>query len=260
MTTERELRVAASDNLTRTYLALGLATPKSEVHEEDGFISCVGEFDHPICNFAARLNLDPWSARRLYALASSRGAFNVYHQPGDGPEHASELLERSGFRATYRLVQMVAEPLEVENDIEMVRAGAFLERVEVARFMADQFFSRQSSPFRRKVAEATGSAAELNLYSLLDRGLRAGAIMLCEEQGMLGIYNLCVSSSKRGRGLGGSIVRWALDKALHENRSTTLQCDPRLEGWYECFGFRTIGAVDVYNLSKDAPADIIEVD
>jgi GNAT superfamily N-acetyltransferase len=254
--TPEEVVRAASTNLIRTYFRLGRATPGARVLEEEGFRACVGEFEHPICNFAADLDLSPWSARRLRTLASARGAFNVYALPGDQPGHLEEILVRAGFRKTYRLVQMVAEPLPAAYGIQVEEAKVQRERAEVARFMADQFFSRQPERFRRKVADATATATDLDLYGLFEREARLGAVMLCRSEGALGIYNLCVASPNRGRGRGGDLVRWCLAQAQDE--LVTLQCEPRLEGWYESLGFRSIGNVEVFGLSPEQVPDIME--
>ena len=109
--TADEVQIGASENLLRTYFCLGLAIPNTTVIQETGFRACLGEFDHPICNFGADLRLDPWSAKQLASLASSRKCFNVYSLPGDSPKHVAELLRRCDFRISYRLIQMVAEPV-----------------------------------------------------------------------------------------------------------------------------------------------------
>src|SRR5580692_6503199 len=99
--TREEIQAGASENLLRTYFSLGLAIPNSTTVEEEGYIACLGEFEHPICNFAAGLRLDPWSAKQLATLAATRKSFNVYAVPGDSPPHLAELLRRCDFRISY---------------------------------------------------------------------------------------------------------------------------------------------------------------
>ena len=122
--------------------------------------------DHPICNFAARLRLDPWAARNLRALASSRSAFSVYSMPGDEPAHLSELLERAGFKRSYELIQMISEHPEPGAPVEMRPAKSQSERTAVTKFMCEQFFSRHSDPLRRQIGLATATATGLELQDL----------------------------------------------------------------------------------------------
>lgn len=252
-----EIRCSASENLVKTYVSLGLAIPNSTTVTEDGYRACLGEFDHPICNFAAGLHLDPWSAKQLAQLAASRKAFNVYALPTDSPKHIAELLRRCDFRISYRLVQMIAEPTGSHSGPIVLRADFPDKRLEVAKFMTEQFFSRQTENFRKRVANATADATDLELYALLSYGKMTGAVMLCNEDLVIGLYNLCVVSASRGLGLGKEIAGWALSEAYKQNKVVTLQCDSRLQPWYENLGFRSTGMIEVYTLSKTGRGDII---
>src|SRR5436190_927673 len=103
---------ASSELQLRTYLSLGLATPGAMELDETGFTGCLGAFDHPICNFAGRLSLDPWVANKLFDLAVSRPGFNVYSAPGDLPVRRDvrhEIMVRAGFKVGFQLQQMVSE-------------------------------------------------------------------------------------------------------------------------------------------------------
>jgi len=247
----------ASDNLVDTYIRLGKAVASSRVSEEASFVACHGPLDHPICNFAARLNLDPWSARQLRDLASSRIAFNVYAMPGDRPEHLPELLERAGFQRSFELIQMIAEDPEPGPPIEMRPARSSGERLAVAKFMCEQFFSLQNYSLRKRIAGATAAAEGLDLFDLTERGQPVAAVMLGHGGGVLGVYNLCVASARRGRGIGRAVLDWTLTVARETNRAVTLQCDPLLEGWYRYRGFTVVGRVGVYSLPKRKDDDII---
>ena len=256
--THQDLQLGASENLLRTYFSLGLAIPNSTVLTEDGFRACLGEFEHPICNFAAGLHLDPWSAKQLASLAANKRAFNVYALPGDTPRHLAELLRRCDFRVTYRLVQMVAEPVGRSYDAHIVRADTPAARFEISRFMTEQFFGRQTESFRSKVAQATADAGELELYELIAYDQRSGALMLCPGDSVVGVYNLCVASARRGLGLGKVLTAWALSEAAKAGKVVTLQCDTRLMDWYAAQGFRATGMIDVYTLSKPVRGDIMD--
>jgi len=252
-----EIQRGSSANLCQTYFSLGLAVPNSTKIAEEGFQACLGEFEHPICNFAVGLKLDPWSTKQLGSIAAKKRAFNVYALPGDTPEHLGELLHRSNFRVNYRLAQLVAEPIPKHRGPEMIIAESPVRRYEVARFMTEQFFSRQTEGFRKRVAQATADATELELHELIESNQRAGAVMLCHSAGVVGIYNLCVASARRGFGLGKELTRWALSTAFDSGKLVTLQCDARLKPWYEEQGFCQTGTVEVYTLSKSGRGDIM---
>src|SRR5690242_4103399 len=115
------LTSAASENLKFTYFELGKSA-NSKILQEPGFAACLGEFDHPICNFAAGLDLDRYSASRLARVALDRSQFNVYATPIDKPQNVGELLIREGFQRNYRLVQMVAGPTDSQPKNNLSRA------------------------------------------------------------------------------------------------------------------------------------------
>lgn len=248
---------AARANLLDTFLRLGRAVPGSRIEESEAFTSCVGPLDHPICNFAGQLRIDPWSARRLGEIAASRNTFNVYVMPGDQPEHAGELLQRAGFERSYELFQMLAEEPEPGPPIEMRPVTKAAERLQVAQFMSEQFFSRQSDAFRRRLAETTAEAAGLELFDLSERGRLVAAVMLGHAAGILGVYNLCVASSRRGRGIGRAVLDWVLTVARDSGRAVALQCSPDLRDWYGYRGFVASGRVSVYSLPRRKDDDII---
>jgi ribosomal protein S18 acetylase RimI-like enzyme len=241
---------AASANLRYTYFELGRASQNSYIWSETGFDACIGEFEHPICNFAAGLSLDRASACRLAQVAIERASFNVYATPVDRPGNVGDLLMREGFQRNYRMVQMVAEPDPSEPKGTLIRASTRLDRKQIALFMVDQFFTKHKQPFREKVAEATAAALNLELLAMRrDRRLLAAA-MVCFSEGIAGVYNVCVDSSLRGLGIGTSMMKEILAVCSVKGAAATLQCDPKLEGWYLDQGFRRTGEVDVYALPK----------
>jgi predicted GNAT family N-acyltransferase len=244
------LTVAASQNLKYTYFELGRAAANSKIWQETGFQACTGDFEHPICNFAAGLDLDRFSAQRLARVAVDRNIFNVYATPMDKPQDVGDLLIREGFQRSYRLVQMVAEPREIEAKNSLIRASTRFDRTQMALFMVDQFFTKQGQPFRQQVADATAKATSLELLALRREGRTMGAAMVCFNEGMAGVYNVCVDTSLRGLGVGSSMVREILAVCALKNVPATLQCDAKLEAWYSNLGFRRSGEVDVYALPK----------
>jgi GNAT superfamily N-acetyltransferase len=245
-----ELLICASDNLVETYFRLGLTAPKAGIWEDEGFRACLGGFAHPICNFAVKLRLDPWSARRLAALARARNRFHVYVLPDDRPSYLQEILQRVGFHPIYSMISMLADSRRKDSPAEVLRAESEAARDRIADFMVRQFFMRQDGEFRNQVRWATFAAKDLDLHYVLERGRPIAAVMLSRSADVLGIYNLCVSPGRRRRGIGRSLVDWCFDVANKEGRRPTLQCDPLLERWYSSCGFRSIGRINVFSLPQ----------
>lgn len=239
--------IAASENLLATYLAIGKTLPGAEVREAEGYVALLSDLPHPSGNFAARLNLDPWSAGALRTLAEERPAFQAIALPDDGPEHLAELLRRAGFSAVQRLVAMIAEPPFGLAALEMETVREEEARRRVGRFMSDAFFAREPVLVREAMAHAT-AASPLGLYTHTLRDRPAAAVALSRTSGVLGIYNLCVAGASRGRGVGSSLVAWCLAQAAAEERVACLQCALPLEPWYAHHGFVRTGAITVWAL------------
>lgn len=248
----------AALNLVGTYFRLGAATPGSRVWRENGFRACTGLFEHPICNFAADLNLTPSSAWRLREIALGRPCFSVYALPGDEPNEHREMLQEVGFRVGHTLEQMVAEPAYKQSEARLLPAATESSRLRVSHFMVEQFFSRQAHWFRKRVAETTAAAVDLPLYSIETRGKTIGAVMLSDEASVIGVYNLCVASSFRGRGWGTQLVHAVLNFAGEQGKRVVLQCDASLKTWYCDRTFTARGAVHIHNLPKFGALDIME--
>lgn len=255
----KALLEAAAENMAGTYFTLGAATPSSRVWQDEGFKACLGEAPHPICNFAMNLDLTPWVARHLADIAERHPNFSVYLTPCDKPDHGNEILERAGFSSHFSLLQMIHTGEAPKSpEFEPVEAIGNAARVETADFMVGQFFSGQSGTFKRLISQATSSSPDLTLYSLFDRDRRIAAIMTYRAAGTLGIYNLCVEGSRRNRGIGSALVRFALEKAYRLGDRAILQCESRLVPWYRSLGFERAGDVMVFRLSNRAGIAIME--
>lgn len=244
------LATAASENLLHTYFELGRASARSKIWRENGFQACVGDIVHPICNFAAGLDLDYGSANRLARIALDREIFNVYATPMDRPDNLGELLAHEGFHRSFRLVQMIAQPGGQKPKNILSRATTRYDRLRIALFMVDQFFAKQNQRFRLQVADATARATTLELLAMKREGKIRGGAMVCLRHGMAGVYNVCVDESLRGLGIGTSIVREILAVCSVKNVPATLQCDNKLQAWYNAEGFLPVGEIDVFALSK----------
>lgn len=252
------LLAAASENLRVTYFELGRSSPMAKVSQEPGFEVCLGEIEHPICNFAASLNLDRHSAAHLARLALDRHSFNVYVTATDRPANAGDLLIREGFHRSFRLAQMVAQPEDPQPKGNLTRATSVFDRIQIAEFMFDQFFARTGEKFRQPVSEASARALALEMLAMKrDRRIVAAA-MISLNCGVVGIYNVCVDSTLRGLGIGTALVREILAMCAVKKAPAALQCDPKLERWYTSLGFRRTGEVDVYALPKPHGLAIIQ--
>ena len=251
------IEAKASDNLRHTYLSLGLSLPGSRLIQEDGFKACVGVQNHPICNFALDLKLDPWVVRSLSRLAAHHASFRIYLSPSDRPNHAEELVCRSGFQETYALAVLVSGGADRQVQLPIKKVHTVDDRRQVAEFMAAQFFNLHQPEFRNTIAEATFLAEDLDLYRVGDEGRPQAAFMLSGIGDTLGLYNLCVSARSRRRGLGAKLLDWCKNAALSENRSLILQCDTSLESWYSRNGFRSLGQIRVFSLPNALSTDII---
>jgi hypothetical protein len=255
--TASDLSESLSRNLQRTYFALGHASPGSAIRSDGGFEACIGSFEHPICNFAAKLSLDSWSANRMVELAMEHRYFNVYTMPGDQPASRDvrlEILSRAGFERNYSLQQLFWEPRLVPKQREDLEpATTEPGRREVADFMANMFFSRHSPAFRRRVSEATALAEDLDLYSFHQREELSACLMVVEDPTVLGLFNLCVKPSNQDRGIGKAMVASVQRMAYEKGKFVGLQCDPTLTSWYERQGFESCGFIDVFSLRGERP-------
>jgi GNAT superfamily N-acetyltransferase len=243
-------------NLVNTYMELGRCTKGAHVWSEQGFKACVGSLEHPICNFAVDVDLNEDVAARLKEVAVGRPCFNIYTMPPQDTSRHHQILEEEGFALSHRLKLMVA-PAVASDSIELAEATLPHDRRKTAEFMMDQFFHRQPTSFRHGIAEATASARCLKLFKAEWNKKAAGAVMISEHAGMLGIYNLCVAPPFRRRGWGTAIVKSVVEKARSKNYGVTLQCEPGLAAWYVSLGFQEVGSVSVYGLFRFKEIDIM---
>jgi ribosomal protein S18 acetylase RimI-like enzyme len=237
----------ATQNLEETYIEVGAQGESAWIERWEGGSACLSSLNHPVSNFAVVRGMS--RARSIYIreLAIGRRAFNVYILPGLDQSDSIRGLENSGFRDAGRLHLMVGsgdEPKRAGHTME--RARDFEERLCIARFMARQFFSRQTSALRESIALSTAKAdVELARGSQKDL-VCAG--MLSRSLGALGIYNLCVAAEQRERGYGTELLAALVALAESERALATLQCDPQLEPWYARRGFQSIGSIAVLTL------------
>lgn len=240
---------AARKNLSDTYFALARKVQGCSVENRDGFDAVTSSFQHPIGNFAVCSDKAPIDGKALRALAINRPYFNVYvpspkTDPGIDPRLTAE-----GFVRVYVLWQLAATGVQGDGGMSEATTGTMRHRI--AAFMAQQFFGMQTAEVQVSIAGATASATDLALFAStqdeFNQGIVAG-VMLNESEDVLGLYNLCVASEKRRSGYGSALVRKVLARAHSRNVPVVLQCDAKLAGWYNRFGFDPVGSVAVYGV------------
>jgi ribosomal protein S18 acetylase RimI-like enzyme len=241
-----ELNQVAIVNLIETYVALGTATSRASLLDEDGLVGCLGDFPHPICNFAICQPGPAIASDKLKRFATEHSGFHVYVSVARGSRSAGPSLLRAGFKQVHELVQMVSAPGLQAAPMAVQATELPDERRKIARFMMTQFFSRHPDWVRDRVCEATAMARGLDLYALHAGREMLGAVMLRPSAGSVGLYNLCVAAMQRGKGHGSEIVRMVQQYANSKEQPVILQCNEELEPWYRKLGFSAVGSVEVY--------------
>lgn len=247
----------ASRNLLETYLALGKAVHGTKHYEASAYDACVGPLAHPICNFGISGFWTEAAIRNIRGIENVMPPFNLYALPSERPLHLFLPWQELGFELTYSLCCMRSEPLLAPPARVLVEARTNVERQSIADFMAMQFFPFHAPEARAGVSAATANAEGLQLHHVVERGHTKAAVMLHPTEKCLGLYNLCVESRTRGKGLGRAVVDWVLAKAAKQGLTVTLQCDPKLAPWYQQMGFSPYGNLEVYTLAKKATTDIM---
>ncbi len=243
-------RAQARANLVWTYSELARQVPGSELQPlGDGWL-CRAPHDMPFCNFGIGLgvDLDPSSTVDLKATVQFQlpnQSFRIFClTEGEHPVR-NQTMAQFGFRSTSRIchlksAQAQGPMLKPEEVIDPT------SRLELASFMAKQFFWRQPEHQRRRIAEATARSGH-RLFRVDQNGILLGGWMLTETPQAMGLYNVCVGLEQRGRGLGRSMVRTAQAQAQEAGRPLFLQCDPALRRWYEALGFESQGQIETFS-------------
>ena len=245
---EELLAERAADNLVETYLAVGSEGEGAKIDRFDEGVCCTSNLAHASSNFAIVRKQGPNVRRKVLPLARSRSSFNVYAIPGSHQDEIACTLENEGFVVAGRLAMMIGDNSKAKPCEGMRDCASFEDRIEATRFMARQFFPRQTSSLRESIALATAKA-QGQIFGIGPREPKAAA-MVFRTAAMFGIYNVCVAPKERERGYGSVLVEGLLALAARENTLATLQCDPSLEPWYSRRGFKSIGMILVYTLDQ----------
>lgn len=196
---------------------------------------------HTACNFAMALDSSK-VADALAFVKEDRGRLLYTFTSGMDPAHDPDV------RRVHRLSVMIEESAPVAHPLPEITA-AHADRAVIAKFMAVQFFQNLSRESRTQIADATAGAEGLELVAFHRPNHQriVGALMLSRTPGMLGLYNLCVDTNERDRGIGRRMVRHVSHLAAIEGLRVTLQCDPPLVPWYRDQGFRELAELNVWS-------------
>ncbi len=230
------------ENACEAFLTLGGSAPDATVVRGDKYCVCTSPFEHPIANFAIKLNLDADATSEVVARAESHPYFRVHVMSGDTPASAAGALEAAGLKEVYRLSLMAATSGGSKDDRVRVVEGDEIARV--VEFVVDQFFWSHPVPFRRQISLVSlraGDAGRQIFMAIEGAGGLLGAATLFRSEHSVGIYNVCVRASHRGSGIGRALVAHGMALASNLSPNIVLQCDPGLVGWYREFGFSEVG-------------------
>ena len=227
-----------------TYSRLAAATPGSEPIDSDLVAGYGGPFPHAIGNFITVSHVDHAVVAEANRLARLHPSLLVY-APFASNTTEVEMLERAGFTNVTSYVVMVSLGLEFTTTVDVVQAKTIGERHTTVEFMSEQFFSKSSRAVRDQMIASTALSRETDLFFVRSGRDLVAACMLSRSDSCLGLYNLCVRSSHRLRGLGATLLRFAADMAKREGRVFTLQCLDEIVPFYTRFGLESIGSIQV---------------
>lgn len=237
--------------MVSTYVAIAEGWPDSEVHRANSWTGCRSSLAHPVANFAILHEGGASAEFEAMDYLAGRPHACLYSVSEGRP---SSTLPLCGGRC---LKLMVAEAqTTVPNGVDLVLAASDAERRLVADFMVSQFFGAHVEPVRRILAMASASG-NAPLYWLSQLGKRVGAVTLNADAGALGIYNFCIDSRLRGRGLGSMALNAIARFACAAGLSLTLQCSPNLVSFYSRHNYEIVGHVDIWSLERKKSAVIM---
>lgn len=248
-------------NTLETYLGLVEPINGAVVTRPHGFTLVRGPGSFSFCNFAAGFDSEDLeeTVSALIVQARDCAGFYVFVMSGDRPPDLDERLQARGFKVRQELTSMVWEPVECPAGVEIDFVADHGERSLVAGFMSEQFFWRLPTEARRVIAAAT-AASRHHLFKLGGAQEPQAAVMLVPSPGSIGLYNLCVRSELRGRGIGKSIVESIKSSAAVNDTTIVLQCEGALVPWYQDLGFGTVGRVRAYTFPGTVSGDILTVE
>ena len=240
----------ARANLFETYIELAAAAKGTVVERNRPFTWVKGDSAVSFCNFCALFDAEESEveaiAAELLAYGEKNSSFWVFATDFCRPANLKSALSLAGFQTRQTLKLMIWQGGSKAGHDPAIEAAATIERLSVTKFMTDIFFSRSSASAKATVMESTTFSPH-RVFAWNDRSGIVAAVMTSSTDGVLGLYNLCVRSDRRSRGLGRNAVDFVKSMAAGENKALVLQCNANLEDWYLEQGFETIGLVDAYS-------------
>jgi GNAT superfamily N-acetyltransferase len=237
------------DNLFETFRALGKAA-EGNLTETDEYLFCEGTVNHPVANFAVVKNLNSNDAGMFARHAAQRSVFHLYAIPTT-PVH--EMLRRAGFLPAYRMLQMQAPAIGPAPDPGS-EPIAEIDVLAAASLMIETFFQRYGLAEQAAIRIAICNSGIPAVGETADGMVLSTALMHYHAE-TVGVYNLCVSASKRNKGLGRDLVR-KIRTAAGEN-PVILQCDYNLGPWYQQLGFSEISSLTVYTIDPKIRPELL---
>ena len=235
---------AARQNVAQTYMGLARNLPNTRLIQHPNFSGTIALLPYAFCNFVIGIDGDDSELggilHEIDRWARLQPALRVYVLSGDGPHKLEESLVTAGFSPVHRLIQMAWYPARTLGREEWSQAQSSNDRRRVSSFMVQQFFAMNAAEFRELVVEATTQGPH-ELWQINDDDSIVATAMVSETQHALGIYNVCVESTKRRRGYGTALMRSAQIQAQERQLPLLLQCDEALSGWYRELGFQVFG-------------------
>jgi predicted GNAT family N-acyltransferase len=234
--------------MTRTYLEVARHARGNERFELEGIIGCRSLEAHAAANFAFIARPSPESLTELCRMIKDIPTFTSYLLPTDRDDVVKEELESRGFLFSNKLHLMFyrgPKRSRMSNEFERRELEQINERYEHMLFLARQFFVNADLKFQRTIAMLTASSKSCQLFAWEDQLQTLMGGMYTEFENTLGLYNLTVTPSKRGKGFGRSMIFDCLARSSKE--CVTLQCYKPLVTWYETMGFRDYGTVQMFS-------------
>jgi hypothetical protein len=248
--------ILANANMRHTYSCIAKAAPDIELLENKGFVAFRSPLRHPVSNFAIGEFSQPQVMAQLREWIEKRPIYHLYSLVSNSNADTSVSLLSYGFRQSNELITMAAPQMRGSSRVKIRWTVSPTDRLEASKFMADQFFARQTPDVRSVIAHsACGSGLPIGWLES-DQG-RIGAFMSCLWSECLGIYNFCIDRKWRGVGMGKESLAALRDFAGKSEIPLILQCDATLVGWYQSCGLEIVGHVDIWELDNKKSAGII---
>lgn len=240
---------AARQNIAQTYIGLARELPDTRVIDHPNFVGTISLRPYSFCNFILGFNGEEADLELITAevdrWARLQPAMRIFIISGDEPRGLTEAMLGAEFAPLHRMVQMVWFPARTLGREEWHECAGPEFRHEVSEFMVKQFFSMNEAGFRQLVVDAAASGTH-ELWYISENDSIIAAAMVAPSPHALGIYNVCVDSSKRRRGYGSSLMRSAQLHAFERGTPLVLQCDEKLSSWYRELGFQVFGEMQSF--------------